>query len=86
MPFEWRLKRLVNPPCLACSKRGLVSHPARVVVEAIESARRVNPQWSYKECVHCGARFKEEHYDRHRRLLPVTDEEWDKDVWVRDQK
>ncbi len=42
----------------------------------------VNPAYMWRECPHCGARFKEDHYGE-RALHAVTDRDWEENADIR---
>lgn len=65
--------------CPCCGRRGLRGYPSNVVLEGMKEGVRVNPEWVYWRCRHCGARFKERHYGDGI-LVSVDPDEWRSNV------
>jgi len=73
--FSW----LLLPRCPSCGRKCLEGYLDKVVVEGFRDGLRVNPEWLWRRCSHCGAMFRERHYGDGQ-LEEVTAEEWSKNV------
>lgn len=65
--------------CPSCGRRGWRGQLTKVVAEGMKEGLKVNPEWLWWQCRHCGARFKERHYGEGV-LEPASAAEWNSNV------